>query len=269
MESQILDPNQSYILSSSDPRILNSFVRTVNGNEQNYVEEQQQQQIIRTELKTHQQIESYNDGSYIEETNDVGTTTTTQIILRQSPDGRFYQHIQNFVLNNDGHAIELVQDDGGHLMDYEQNTYAHSYDTQNNENEMIVVPSDVNLLLNNFDFKVEQNQNVLIEHQEYSVVQPTIQPVLETQIISNENCHSGVEEQQITHQMQTVEKTQDQILLEISMSPLCKFFLICLFKTNPFDTLLDLFNLLNCKNIWLSRMSRYIINKIYCKQRIL
>lgn len=232
LESQILDPNQSYILSSSsDPRILNSFVRTVNGNEQNFVEDQRQQQIITTELKTHQQIESYNDGSYIEETNDVGTTTTTQIILRRSPDGRFYQHIQNFVLNNDGHAIELVQDDGGHLMDYEQNTYTHSYDTQNNDNEMIVVPSDVNLLLNNFDFKGEQNQNVLIEHQDgqySSVVQPTNQSVQETQIMSNENCHSGVEEQHITHQMQTVEKTHDQILLEISMSPLCKFFL-CFF----------------------------------------
>lgn len=230
LESQILDPNQSYILSSSsDPRILNSFVRTVNGNEQNYVEEQQQQQIITTELKTHQQIESYNDGNYIEETNDVGTTTTTQIILRRSPDGHFYQHIQNFVLNNDGHAIELVQDDAGHLMDYEQNTYAHSYDTQQNENEMIVVPNNVNLLLNNFDFKAEQNQNVLIEHQDgYSVVQPTNQSVQ----ISNENCHSVVQEQQIGHQMQTVEKTQDQILLEISMSPLCKFFclfLICYF----------------------------------------
>lgn len=226
LESQILDPNQSYILSSSsDPRILNSFVRTVNGNEQNFVEEQQQQQIITTELKTHQQIESYNDGNYIEETNDVGTTTTTQIILRRSPDGHFYQHIQNFVLNNDGHAIELVQDDAGHLMDYQQNTYAHSYDTQQNENEMIVVPSNVNLLLNNFDFKGEQNQNVLIEHQDgYSVVQPANQPVQTTQIISNENCHSVVQEQQIAHQMQTVEKTQDQILLEISMSPLCKFF---------------------------------------------
>lgn len=198
-------------------------MRTVNGNDQNYIEEQQQQQIITTELKTHQQIESYNDGSYIEETNDVGTTTTTQIILRRSPDGHFYHQIQNFVLNNDGHAIELVQDDGGHLMDYEQNTYAHTYDTQNNENEMMVVPSDVNLLLNNFDFKGEPNQNVLIEHQDgYSVVQPTNQPVQVTQNIANENCHPGVEEQQITHHMQTVEKTQDQILLEISMSPLCK-----------------------------------------------
>lgn len=232
LEQQILDPNQSYILSSStDPRILNSFVRTVNGNEQNYVEEQQQQQqIITTELKTHQQIESYNDGNYIEGQNDVGTTTTTQIILRRSPDGHFYQHIQNFVLNNDGHAIELVQDEAGHLMDYEQNTYTHSYDTQTNENEMIVVPSNVNLLLNNFDFKGEQNQNVLIEHQDqgYSVVQPTNQPVQTTQ---HENCHSVVQEQQIAaHQMQTVEKTQDQILLEISMSPLCKFvFFVILF----------------------------------------
>ncbi|XP_055710804.1 PR domain zinc finger protein 10-like isoform X2 [Phlebotomus papatasi] len=210
-EQRLIDPAQTYILSSTNTRVLNTYVRSVNDPAQEANHYPNPGQIEAAPATEPYHIPNSCGGeTYID--------SKPQIILHRDNAGRFYQEVPNGMLQShdqaSGSVVELVPG----LQDMAQdpmNNYEQQYNgydasgclVDQNDGMMVVNNAErIELLVNNelseFGYK-NQNTNMMVNQ-------------------SGSN-YSMVEQPGILHQQQNHvenEHPQERLFLHSSMSPL-------------------------------------------------
>lgn len=255
-ETTILDQSQAYILST-DSRLFNTYVRTghdsdhVEGSTTNYGEH-----IITTEMEVHQHQNVFHktdytsvdtNAKYIAEIDGIVNPnthpTSTEIILQDS-NGQFYRQIQNVYVDEchtdtSTHttAVELLPETD-HLVTYEDHVTYHHQDygmpagkhEHGQNTEMVLVPNVPNV---GEHVEVLVHNAYSLQHDYATVMDVPIHRNIQKQTIQSHELGAcqlqgtstmKIEPVHTQQQLSVIEKEHQRMLLESTMSPLCKLF---------------------------------------------
>lgn len=252
-EQRLIDPAQTYILSSTNTRVLNTYVRSVNDPAQ-----------ADNHYPNPGQIEAAPATEPYHIPNSCGAETyidsKPQIILHRDNTGRFYQEVPNGMLQSHdqapGNVVELVPG----LQDMAQdpmNNYEQQYNgydasgclVDQNDGMMVVNNGEYSLLYlvhpkRPWSMKKSQTEAERIELLVNNELSEYGYKNQNTNMMVNQSGsnYSMVEQPGILHQQQNHvenEHPQERLFLHSSMSPLCKFLYNFLFIFN-FENILQI-----------------------------
>lgn len=249
------DPSHAYILSSTESRLFNTYVRA-NNNETGSANNYGEHLIASTDVTGHHHAQVHTDNpsqmatingyEYVMpeqiDQQSAGQHDVADEIIVQAPDGQFYRQIQNIYVNGDdpnGAATQVeffpmiadylaeneTDDQHQHFYqhyemngDFEQQcTVDEQHASQQHINEVIVVPNSNVMELVSGDGHPAYYKN------EYTVLEPMNRQMIQ-QHSEQQSSHrmvqepSGIRPVAITME----EKEQQRLLLQTTMSPLRK-----------------------------------------------
>lgn len=263
------DPSHAYILSSTESRLFNTYVRANNNEIDPPANNYGDHLIASTDMTghhhahtdtaaAHAQMTAVNGYEYVmpeqidQQQQQQQTVTqhgvTTDEIIVQASDGQFYRQIQNVYVNGDDpgaatqveffpmiadylaehEAVSDHDDQQQHFYqhyemngDFEQQQQQCTVDEQQanqhqqHMNEVIVVPNSMELAVSDDGHQYYKNEYTVLEPMNRQMIQQHSEQQSSHRMVEQP---SGIRPVAITME----EKEHQRLLLETTMSPLCK-----------------------------------------------